>query len=331
MDIVTQGLLGGLVAQSVARPDEKKLATLAGMVAGLVADADILIRSSMDPLLAIEYHRHFSHSLLFIPAGAALALILLWPFMRQQISLKRLYLFCLGGYSLSGVLDACTSYGTHLLWPFSDQRVAWHLISIVDPLFSAILFVALWLGLRRRSSTFAYAGLTLAVVYLGLGFLQQQRATDEALALAQSRGHQAQRLVVKPTLGNLLLWRSVYIHQQRIYVDAIRVGVWDENKVFEGDTVAQFTLASDIPGLERHSTLYKDVQRFVLFSDDYVAWDPSQANILGDIRYSMLPNSPLPLWGIEVDRESPQLHANYRFFRDMSVESRGRFISMLLD
>ena len=109
MDILTQSLLGGVLAQSVARTQEKKPATLAGAVAGLLADADILIRSADDPLLTIEYHRHFTHSLLFIPFGAAIACLLLWPLLRRRLAVPRLYLFCLAGFSLSGVLDALLS------------------------------------------------------------------------------------------------------------------------------------------------------------------------------------------------------------------------------
>ena len=180
MDILTQGVLGGVMAQSFAGKHEKKMATLAGVAAGILADADILIRSSSDPLLNIEYHRHFSHSLFFIPVGAALAMLLLWPFMRRHLSAKRLYVFCLAGYSMSGVLDACTSYGTHLFWPFTDERVAFNIISIVDPVFTLILLLALILGLRLPQRQVAAAGLLLCTVYLGLGFVQLQRAEQAA-------------------------------------------------------------------------------------------------------------------------------------------------------
>ncbi len=124
MDILTQSLMGGVLAQAVANKREKKLATAAGVVAGLLADADFFIRSTSDPLLNIEYHRHFTHSIFFIPFGAALAMLLLTPFLRKQLSASHLYIYCLAGYSLSGFLDACTSYGTLLLWPVSDQRIA---------------------------------------------------------------------------------------------------------------------------------------------------------------------------------------------------------------
>ena len=54
MDVLTQGLVGGVLAQSLATKNEKKIATLGSIGAGLLADADILIRSPTDSLLNIE-------------------------------------------------------------------------------------------------------------------------------------------------------------------------------------------------------------------------------------------------------------------------------------
>lgn len=330
MDILTQSLLGGVLAQSVAGKGENKRAALVGMVAGLFADADILISSSNDPLLNIEYHRHFSHSLLFIPFGAAIAFLLLWPFMRRHLSPQRLYIYCLLGYSMSGLLDACTSYGTHLLWPFSDERVAWNIISIIDPVFTLLLLVTLLLGLRIKLWRVAVTGLIFSLVYLGLGFVQLHRAQDMVQTLISERKHTAEQRLVKPTLGNLLLWRSVYIHDDRIYVDAVRVGLFGNSQIYEGESVLHFKQERDLPGLEFTSALHDDVQRFVTFSDGFVAFDPGQENVLGDIRYSMLPNSTKPLWGIVINREQPQVHADYRFFRDSRQTTRQTFINMVL-
>ena len=42
-----------------------------------------------------------------------------------------------GDYVLTHpLLDAHTAYGTQLFWPFSDERFAWSIISIIDPLFT---------------------------------------------------------------------------------------------------------------------------------------------------------------------------------------------------
>ena len=38
-----------------------------GFLSGLAPDLDIFIRSESDPLLFLEFHRQFTHSLIFIP------------------------------------------------------------------------------------------------------------------------------------------------------------------------------------------------------------------------------------------------------------------------
>lgn len=91
MDLLTHGLLGAGLAQTFARTQETRLATGIGFLSGLMADADYFIHSSNDPLLNIEFHRHFTHSLFFIPFGALIATILLWPFLRKRIAFSRLY------------------------------------------------------------------------------------------------------------------------------------------------------------------------------------------------------------------------------------------------
>ena len=121
MDIVTQGIAGALLAQTAANRQNRRYATITGLVAGLLPDLDAAIRSSTDPLLTLEFHRQFSHSLIFIPVGALIASVLLWPFLRKQLPIHLLYLFSLLGFASAGLLDACTSFGTQLLWPFSDD------------------------------------------------------------------------------------------------------------------------------------------------------------------------------------------------------------------
>ena len=330
MDILTQGLLGGVLAQSASKKEEIKIATLIGVVAGLLADVDIFIYSSNDPLLNIEFHRHFTHSLFFIPFGAAIAAALFWPFLKNRLPLHRIYLFSLMGYSMSGLLDACTSYGTHLLWPFSDERVAFNIISIIDPVFTLCLLITLAYSLRVKRQRIAHIGLFVAAVYMLLGFVQLQRATSIAEELIILRGHNVTKSLVKPTLGNIILWRSAYVHENRIYVDAIRVGMLSKNKIFEGESVEKMLIDKDYPDIAENSVLYNDIQRFKSFSNDFVAIDPTQSNVIGDIRYSMLPTSTKPLWGIIIDKNNPQKHPDYQFFRDNSNNIRKKFINMLM-
>ena len=328
MDVLTQGLLGAAVAQSGSKQSETKIATLVGFLTGMLADADVLIRSAEDSLLTIEYHRHFTHSLAFIPLGALIAALLLWPFLRKKLGFKVLYFYAFLGYMFSGVLDAFTSYGTHLYWPFSDERVSWHLISIIDPIFTLVLLVSILVGLRIKNAKAARTGLVLCSLYLVLGAIQLNRVEQFTYNLAQQRGHTIKQLVSKPTLGNLFLWRSTYINDDTIHVDGIRAG-FNGIKHYPGNSVKKLNLSELENRLPVDSVLYNDIKRFNFFSDDYLAWYPGKQNVIGDMRYALLPDSTMPLWGIEFDLDQSDKHAHFVAFRVNNAQNRERFFNMV--
>ncbi|SFE69233.1 metal-dependent hydrolase [Nitrosomonas sp. Nm166] len=330
MDLLTQGLLGATMAQSGAKQPDIRMATGIGFFAGLVADADILIQSENDPLLNIEFHRHFTHSLFFVPLGALIAALLLWPFLRKRLPFARLYVFALLGYCLSGVLDAFTSYGTNLLWPLSDARVALNIISVLDPAFTMILLVAMVVAFKKYSHAAARIGLLLAAAYLSFGWIQLQRAETVAQTLIAERGHKAEELLVKPTLANLVLWRSIYQFEGKLYVDAIRVGLFSEPHIYPGESVDKFVLERDLSTLPASSVLANDIARFSHFSAGLLAIRPEQPNVLVDVRYSNLPMTLAPLWGIEINPEQPDQHAKYTLYRDSSSATRDKFLKLLL-
>ena len=330
MDLITQGLLGATMAQSGAKQKEIRIATGIGFFSGILADADILIQSANDPLLNVEFHRHFTHSIFFVPFGALIAACILWLFLRKRLSFTRIYLFALLGYCLSGVLDAFTSYGTHLFWPVNESRLAFNIISVIDPVFTIILLVAVVYAFKKYTITAARAGLLLATVYLSFGWLQHQRAATIAEELANERGHAIEQLMVKPTLGNLVLWRSIYQTGGQFFVDAIRIGLLSEPIVYTGDSIKKFVLERDMNSLPPASVLSTDISRFTAFSAGFVGIQPEQPNILIDVRYSNLPTTVSPLWAIEMDLSNPDQHAQYMLYRDSSKETREKFISLLL-
>ena len=329
MDLLTQGVLGAALAQTAAKPSETRLATGIGFAAGILADADALIYSSADSLLAIEYHRHFTHSIFFIPFGALIAALILWPLCKKKLSFKRVYVFSLLGYSLSGFIDACTSFGTYLLWPLSDERIAFHIISIVDPVFTLALIIAVVMAWRRRSQLPARLGLGIAALYLVMAVVQLQRAESAIESLAVSRGHTPARLMAKPSFGNILLWRSIYEHEGRFYVDAVQVGT--KPRLYEGSSIRKYQPVRDARGLTQGSVLYRDILRFKKFSADYIALHPQYPNVLTDVRYSIEPDGLSPLWGIEMDFSRPEQHARFRVYRSLTKTRRERFFAMLMN
>ena len=297
-------------------------------MAGMAPDADVLIRSASDPLLALEFHRHFTHSLSFVPIGALGCAVLLWPLCRRYITFARCYLFSLLGFASHGLLDACTSYGTRLLWPFSDARIAWDIISVVDPLFTVPLIALVAIGAWKRRAGFALCGIVWCCAYLLLGVLQHQRAQDAADALALRRGHTVDRLVVKPTFGNLVLWKSIYEHDGRYYIDAIRVGRAAET--IEGSSLPGLDLGRDFPWLAASTGQARDVARFREFADDFLAVDPMNPLRIVDLRYSLVPTRGDGLWGIELDpNAAAEAHAAYVTMRIRSFAEGRELLDMI--
>ena len=317
MDPLTQGALGASLPQSCVDRRQAASAGLLGFFAGMAADLDVLIRSETDPLLFLEYHRQFTHSLIFIPVGGLLCAVVLHLLVgrRRGLRFRQSWLFCTLGYATHALLDACTTYGTMLLWPFSDQRFAWNTISIIDPIFTLPLLLGVIMSARSKCRRYARLALVWACAYMALGLWQRNTAMEMGYALAAERGHQALRLEAKPSFANILVWKTVYETSEHYFVDAVRAGI--SPRVFPGDSVRKLDVARDIPWLNPASQQARDIERFRWFSNGYIARDPVYSNRVIDIRYSMIPNEVNPLWSIELrPGASLEQHAAYRVHRD---------------
>jgi len=115
------------------------------------------------------------------------------------------------------------------------------------------------------------------------------------------------------------------------YVDAVRVGLPGSNKVFTGNRVRTFEISRDLPQLTDQMMIYRDIKRFELFSDGFLVWHPEHPNVLGDLRYAMLPTSIRPLWGIKLPLDTPNEHVTFDTYRSMPDTERKAFFTMLLN
>jgi inner membrane protein len=331
MDPVSQAVLGSAAAQSLSKKHIVSAGIL-GCLGGMAPDLDVLIRSSTDPLLFLEYHRHFTHSLLFIPVGGLICALVLHQLIgkRQNLSFKQSYLYCTIGYATHAVLDACTTYGTMLFWPFSDIRIAWNTVSVIDPLFTLPILLLAVLSAIKKNPLLARIALIWAVTYPSLGLLQHQRAIAVGHEIAKERGHNPTRLEAKPSFANILVWKTVYEHDKYFYVDAVRIG--SKTKIFTGSKAAKLDTNKDFPWLDKNSQQASDIERFRWFSIDYLAIDPDNKNHIIDVRYSMVPNQISPLWSIELlPTASATEHVKYLTHRDASDDQLSLFKNILFD
>lgn len=340
MDPLSHGLLGMGLAQSFSKSktSDFRLASIAGFFSALLPDLDVLIRSSDYPLLFIKYHRHFTHAVLFAPVGALFATILLWPaYLRTPMGFLRLSFFCFLGFLTHGFLDACTSYGTMLMWPLSEVRVAWNNISIIDPILTLILLLFVLLAFKKKSVFLGRCGFLFVFCYLLFGVYQRDQA-EKFYRQEISKNHDIKvikRIEVRPSFGNIILWRGIYQFEDYYYTDAIRVMPETKAIFYPGSRVKMVKIDEEFPFLNKKSVLYKDLKLFEKFSENLLAFSADEQDLLGDLRYSILPNEIAPLWGVKIDLNNSHLHVPFKNIRRPNLleregkEKMDSFISML--
>ncbi|TYP95403.1 inner membrane protein [Fodinibius salinus] len=330
MDPVTHGLIGATATQSTlsTNTDIHRSAAIVGLLAAMTADLDVLISNANDPLLNLEIHRQFSHSLIFIPVGALIVASLLWFFMRNRLSFKQLYTFSFIGYGTAGLADMFTSYGTKLLWPFLDERFSWNIISVFDPLFSLGIILAAGFAFYYRNPKTAWLSCGWILLYLLFGFIQHERAETVAQKLAYNQNHQVNRMVIKPTIANTLLWSIRYETGDTLYAHGVQLTPFADPVIYEGESAGILDWQKQYAPY-KGSVVYEDIKRFDQLSEGYLIRHPKHEDVIGDGRYAMIPTKMSPLWGIQVDTSHADQHVSFQTFRNSTADLRTKFLNMV--
>ena len=214
MDPISQAALGAIAARAAAPRHLLGPVLLCGAVAGALPDIDVVFSAPDDFFHMVRVHRGITHSLLFaVTAGPLLGwLISRWQALRH------------GGHGGHGgppqaagwmlamtaavlshpLLDVLTPYGTQLLLPFSDVRLAIHAMPIIDPLYTGLLLAGcVWAArcsVSQRARSIAQVTLVLSCAYLALGWQLGVQARDIARADLLASGVVVDRIEAFPTL-----------------------------------------------------------------------------------------------------------------------------------
>ena len=331
MDPFTQGIVGSTVAQSVSKKNTVIVASIIGLLAGLAPDIDIFIRSDTDPLLFLQYHRHFTHSLIFIPIGAFVcAAVFFYSFSKRfNLSFRETYLYSLLGYATHGIIDSFTTYGTLLFWPFTDERIAWNTISVIDPLFTIPIFVLVLVSVLSRNKRFSIYAIVWILLYQVVAYSQKLRAEDIMYDYAKNFEHEIESIEAKPSFGNIIVWKVIYSTPDKYYVNAIRLGL--DYKIYSGESIEKLDISKSFPWLNINSQQAKDIEKFRWFSNGYLGVAKNNNNIIYDVRFSTIPNQVEGLWGIKLDKKKNDFeHIEYVTNRKRDIDRFNVLVDMII-
>lgn len=225
MDSLTHALLGAAIGESVLGRETGKKVLAAGAFTALVPDIDVFLGLFMSDIDKLVFHRGITHSFVFIiftspllgwlcrradaflsrrkassrPASAS---FLQWTFLALITQLSHI------------LLDSFTSYGTQIYLPFTSEAIALSTISIIDPLFTLPLLLAVSaLSLLRRGLPFRHlistVALLLSCLYLGGTIINKLYVEKQFMNAFSEAGIEVAKTDIKPTLFNNLLWRGI--------------------------------------------------------------------------------------------------------------------------
>ncbi len=301
MDPITHGLLGAAVVQATLKTRMPRGAAWIGAAGAMLPDADVFIYSFSDPTVGWLFHRHFTHSIAFMPIGGLIAALPFLFLKRFKDAKPWVILAAIIGYAMHAPLDMLTSYGTQLFWPFANTRVALDWIGIVDPIYTVTLAIGIYLTMRTGQPRAARAVLLLTSLYLCFGGWQHHRGIQAQQQLATMRGQQIDHGRVMPAPGWLVMWRSVYTANGQLYVDGMRLSWIGAPRVLPGGS-ADLTTFDDLPAVAKASAETR--RRFAIlnwFADGLIAPMAGEANAYGDERITFEVESLIPMWGLKIN------------------------------
>ncbi|AYN66445.1 metal-dependent hydrolase [Euzebyella marina] len=288
MDSLTQIVLGASVGEAVLGKKVGNKAMLYGAIAGTIPDLDVLSSNFVNTVTAIEWHRGFTHSIFF---SVLFAPIFGWVVCKIEKGSNATFedwsWLMFWGLLTHPILDAFTTWGTQLFWPF-DWRVAFQTIFVVDPLYTLpfLGFVVLAMLQSRDSpkrKLYNQWGLTISSFYLVLTVASKGLSFNKFKSALADEGIEYVNLNTRPTPFNTLLWSAnvdvgdAYLVGNYSFLDSENISFqqYPKNHTLIGDlktnddfnrlvkiTQGWYTLS------EREGTLFLNDLRFGLISLD---------------------------------------------------------------
>lgn len=333
MDSITQAALGAAVAE--AGMGGKRLgnkAILWGVALGTLPDLDVLANPWLDSVQRLEWHRGFSHSLVFMILASPLLGWGISRLHRGRVGIARASWTVFAVLFTHVLIDVFTVYGTMVFEPFSDLRIGSNNLFIIDPLFTLPLLIGLavaWFSRTNiaRRNFWNRSGLILSSVYVIWSFGVKAVADQRFETALRDQGVDFSRRMSAPTPFNTILWRGLAEGPNGYWV-----GYWS---LLDRDKPIRFDFIPRNQDLLADVAETRAVKRLIWFSDGYFSAMESDGDLIisdwrfGEIRNSMEPfgtdNLPAPIFAWRLESQNGELSpVGVRFAVD-----RGRWFQLI--
>ncbi len=213
MDSLTQIVLGAAVGEAVLGRKVGNKAMLYGAIAGTIPDLDVIANYFTDTVTAIEVHRGFTHSIVFAVLLAPVFGWLISKIEKRSAAVWKDWSWLMfWGLFTHPILDAFTTWGTQLFWPF-DIRVAFKNIFVIDPLYTIPFLIFLILAMRAKKGSpkrrrLNNLGLIISSSYLVLSLILKGITFQKFETALQEQGYEYLQIETKPAALNTILWNA---------------------------------------------------------------------------------------------------------------------------
>ncbi|SFZ94282.1 inner membrane protein [Flaviramulus basaltis] len=293
MDSLTQIILGAACGEAVLGKKIGNKALLFGAIGGTIPDLDVYVGNILygNHIDAMLFHRGFMHSILFSVLGA---FILGWLVHKLYNSGSRLntttqknwiWLWFISLFT-HPILDCFTPYGTQLFTPFSNYRVAFNNIAVVDPIYTLpflICMVVLMFFNRTSNKRRLWLKLGLSISSIYMLFTLGNKLYIDSLfrkSLNEREIHSI-RFSTQPYIFNNILWYGIAETDTSYFVA--------NYSLF--DTKKRFLNFKTIPKQrDLKSSEFDDIKSLAWFSNQYYSVYKIDENEYqyNDLRYPLL-------------------------------------------
>lgn len=287
MDSLTQIVLGAAVGEAVLGSKVGNRAMLYGAIAGTIPDFDVAARFVTDTVTALEIHRGFTHSIVFSVLFAPVFgwLVSRWEKSANWKQWSWLWFFCFVTHPL---LDAHTTWGTQLFWPF-DLRLAYKNIFVIDPLYTLPFLIFLLAALfqkkgsdRRRKLN--HLGLIISSSYLVLTLILKGITYLKFVDALEEQNIPYTAIETKPSPLNTILWTANVETE-----DAFLIG---DYSFFDTRPVRFFAHPKNHDALGAFKNEDK-IQRLIHITNGWYTISEKEGNLyFNDLRFGLLSVDP---------------------------------------